>query len=400
MSSFVAPCLWWSIAALIFATASSPIILIIILSDGTLTSSTGAATLAALLLASIFTIILITSYIPRARFTVSRDQLVVISGCDSGLGAATALKLARDEGFTVFAGCLTAAGVKSYTNIDGVTAFLLDVTDDNAGEALVQRVSTWLSSASTRSLHALVNNAGIATSGVIDWASIDTYRDTMDVNFFGHVTITKALLPLLYSSAVAARLDATPPPRVINITSVAGLIGVPGLSAYCASKFALEAFSDALRRESASFGLAVAIIEPSFLRTPILLDIEGRARATFAALPLTTRERWGNEYAESVAKRSAEIERASEPLALGVFAIMQAVTHYSPIARYRAGTQGIFLLPYIAALPAFLSDAILKRAGGNAKPAGANITTLKKIRDLSGSSSSTGRSKRRGSMSK
>ena len=86
-------------------------------------------------------------------------------------------------------------------------------------------------------------------------------RKVMDVNFFGHVAMTKKFLPLL-----VAKRDS----RVVNICSVAGYLTKPGMSSYSASKYALESFSDCLRREMAVWGLRVSIIEPGFMRTAIV----------------------------------------------------------------------------------------------------------------------------------
>ena len=362
--------LFYSTQAALVAIAVSPLLLLVKLSS----PATPLAPLA-LGAAALYVAAALLACAPRARVAVPKAAAgalgVVVTGCDSGLGASTAARLAA-EGYSVCAACLTDEGVRALSAVEGVTALRADVTSAASVEALRGAVEAWLSGGS-RVLHALVNNAGVGASGPVDWTSMDTYRRTMDVNFFGHVAVTKALLPLLYARGVAARRAGSAPPRVVNITSIAGVLAAPGLSAYCASKFALEAFSDALRRESAPFGLRVAIIEPSFLRTPILLDIEGRARAAFAALPAPTRARWGAAYAESAARHSAAIEAAAEPLALGVDAIVAAVTHVVPRARYTAGTQGRFLLPFVAALPAWVADPLLARAGGRAVPAGAEL---------------------------
>jgi NAD(P)-dependent dehydrogenase (short-subunit alcohol dehydrogenase family) len=194
----------------------------------------------------------------------------------------------------------------------------------------------------------------------------------MDINFLGHVAVTKALLPaLLEDAGTAVAAGDRPAPRVVNIASSAGLIAAPALSAYCASKYALEAFSDSLRRESAQWGLRVAIVEPSFLRTAILDDMEGKARKTWAALPEGTRNRWGAAYADAAAAQSVRIARSAQPAQLGVDAVLSAVLEEIPAARYRAGTPGTYLLPYLAALPAWVADPILARANTMPLPAGA-----------------------------
>ena len=354
--------LWWTAAAVVYATVTSPFIL-----AATYVSPAHVSTVVVAIAAS-FAALLLSSFVPRRRVASSRSKCVVVSGCDSGFGADVSAKLAA-EGFTVFAGCLTKEGIARCSATAGIVAIELDVTNEQAVNALVRRVSEWLDADTSRALHAVVNNAGIGLSSVVDWMPLESYKKTMDVNFFGHVCVTKAFLPRLYSAGVTARRSGTAPPRVVNITSIAGILGAPGLSAYCASKYALEAFSDALRRESSVFGLSVAIIEPSFLKTPILDDAEKRVRETFDALPADTRARWGEPYAASSAKYAARIKAKAESSSLGTAAIFAAVADFSPRARYRAGTEGVYLLPYIAALPAFVADAILAAAGPRQVPA-------------------------------
>ena len=84
-------------------------------------------------------------------------------------------------------------------------------------------------------LFCLVNNAGIGTGGNVDWTPLDVYRRVLDVNFLGLVAVTKALLGALQDDAAAAMAARAPPPRVVNIASIAGLIAAPGMSAYAAS---------------------------------------------------------------------------------------------------------------------------------------------------------------------
>lgn len=354
--------LWWTAAACLFFSLSSPLLL------AALYISPAHAPAVAAAIAAFFLLLAAFSCAPRRRVAAARTRCVVISGCDSGFGAELSAKLAAD-GYTVFAGCLTKDGVARYAATPGVEAVSLDVTKEESVSALVRRVTAWLDADASRTLHAVVNNAGIGLSSVVDWMPLESYKKTMDVNFFGHVSVTKSFLPRLYEAGVAARRSGAAPPRVVNITSIAGILGAPGLSAYCASKFALEAFSDALRRESAVFGLRVAIIEPSFLKTPILDDAETRVRATFDALPTETRARWGDTYAASSAKYAARIKIRAESASLGTAAIHAAVVDFSPRARYRAGTAGVYLLPYIAALPAWLADALITAAGPKQVPA-------------------------------
>lgn len=343
-----------------------------------------AARAAAAGCAAAFVLFAAWSYLPRRRMAVpdQRAAMVVVSGCDSGFGEHVARACAA-AGFTVLAGCLTAEGARALGGVAGLEALQLDVTRASDVAALAARVRAWRAAAPGRAVHALVNNAGIGAAGPVDWCEVGVYERVMAVNFLGHVAMTKALLPLLYDEGLAAAVAGGVAPRVVNVTSVAGLIAAPSLSAYAASKFALEAFSDSLRRESAAWGLRVALIEPSFLRTPMVEGAQGSAQTAFAALPPATQARWGAAWAEAGRRAMLGIVRSAEPAALGAEAILAAVLDAHPRARYRAGTPGVYLLPYIAALPAPAADAImaLSTRSTNARATPAAILAARKAAD-------------------
>lgn len=110
-------------------------------------------------------------------------------------------------------------------------------------------------------LYALVNNAGIQILDPIENTSIEAMREVFDVNVFGLHCLTKAFIPLLRKNSGS---------RIINIGSVSGLISSPYMGAYCASKHAVEAYSDSLRVELRPFGVYVTCIEPGGFKTPLL----------------------------------------------------------------------------------------------------------------------------------
>ena len=184
-------------------------------------------------------------------------KYVLISGCDSGFGHGLAIELDQ-QGFNVLAGIFVPDNITILKNTlsSKATVFHLDITKQEDIDAAFDLVKD-----KTRVLHGLVNNAGISTSGYIDWMTMESMRKIMDVNFFGHVAMTKKFLPLLI---------AKPNSRVVNICSVAGFFTAPMKSAYSASKYALESFSDCLRREMAPWGLYVSVIESGPMRTPII----------------------------------------------------------------------------------------------------------------------------------
>jgi NAD(P)-dependent dehydrogenase (short-subunit alcohol dehydrogenase family) len=135
------------------------------------------------------------------------------------------------------------------------------------------------------------------------------------------------------------------------------------MSAYAASKFAVEAFSDSLRREGAPWGLRVTLVEPSFFMTAILA---GGSSPPFATLDAAVQARWGPAWAEANGRGSDTVMANAEPSALCAAVIEAAACDERPLARVRAGTAGTFILPYVAALPAWLSDWLISVAAPSA----------------------------------
>ena len=138
----------------------------------------------------------------------------------------------------------------------GIEPVLMDVTDSGSISRAAGEVERLLTGTSLR---ALVNNAGVPAAGPIELADLDEARALFEVNFFGALAVTQAFLPLLRSSRG----------RVINLSSVSGRFTFPFAGIYAASKYALEAASDALRRELATAGVDVILIEPGSIQTPI-----------------------------------------------------------------------------------------------------------------------------------
>lgn len=145
---------------------------------------------------------------------------------------------------------------------DNFHPIIMDVTDHDAVQQSVKEVSAVVGD---EGLACLINNAGIAVGGPVMHLDMKAYRKQLDVNFFGVIDVTKAYLPML--GAVSGYDKA--PGKILNISSVSGQLAFPFLSAYCASKFALEAFGDSLRREMILYGIDVISIEPGPIKTPI-----------------------------------------------------------------------------------------------------------------------------------
>ena len=289
-----------------------------------------------------------------------KDKYVLISGCDTGFGRNLAIKL-DSIGFNVFATVYDETNRTALASqlSSRATVFCLDITQPAQIEAAYKTVTE-----KTRTLHALVNNAGIDQDGMIDWISLDFMRKMMEVNFFGHVSMTKTFLPLLI-----AKRDS----RVVNLCSVAGYFVAPSMSSYCASKYAFESFSDCLRREMAPWGLRVSIIEPSYMRTPIIEGHVQTMQKMWDGLSSDVRNRWGENYLKNLMNKRLNnlfIHFAENPIKV-VHALQHAVVNTAPRIRYRPGWQSsLFFFP-LSMGPAWIADLLMDKArGANVTPAG------------------------------
>jgi NAD(P)-dependent dehydrogenase (short-subunit alcohol dehydrogenase family) len=209
---------------------------------------------------------------------------ILISGCDSGIGQAAALELAR-RGATVFAGCLTAEGCEQLAHDFAATAassnsisnpsvpspppgilhpFCLDVTSDVSVAAAAELVR----SVGDGTLDVLLNNAGImAPASLVSLTPLSSYARNFDVNTLGALRMIQACLPLLRRSATRGRDRVGA--RIVNVTSFLGHVAPFSLSAYSASKFALEALTQSLRAELRSQSIQVVVLQPGTTRTKL-----------------------------------------------------------------------------------------------------------------------------------
>ncbi|MBN1440240.1 MAG: SDR family NAD(P)-dependent oxidoreductase [Anaerolineales bacterium] len=180
-------------------------------------------------------------------------KIVAVSGASSGLGGRIAERLGRD-GNTVFAGARKESDIGRLSSLENVTGVRLDVTDGNDIVNLARRVES-----GPGRLDALINNAGVIGWGALMDRDVAYFQQVIDVNVYGAVRMVQALYPLLRKSASS--------PVIINMSSVAGTFAFPYWAPYHMAKWALEAFSDSLRRELNPLGIRVAVIRPGAVRS-------------------------------------------------------------------------------------------------------------------------------------
>ena len=181
------------------------------------------------------------------------SKTVIVTGCSSGIGRATAKRLAQ-AGWTVYATARRTASIEDL-EADGCKTLALDVTDEASMEAAVGAVEK-----AEGGVDALVNNAGIQEIGAIETVPMDRVRALFETNVFGAARLTQLVLPGMRSRGHG---------RIVTIGSMNGRFTWPGTGYYCATKHALEAISDALRHEVRPFGIDAVLIEPGFVKTPL-----------------------------------------------------------------------------------------------------------------------------------
>jgi len=181
-----------------------------------------------------------------------------ITGAGRGLGVDIARAALAAGHKVVAAGRDPAAVLEAVGARDGLLTVALDITDADAAIAAVQTAV-----ARFGRIDVLVNNAGNFYAGYFEDLSPDAFRAQMETNFFGPLNVTRAVLPVMRKQGAG---------QVITVSSLAGLIGQEFVSAYAASKFALEGWMESLRFEVAPFGVQTMVVEPGFFRTELLVE--------------------------------------------------------------------------------------------------------------------------------
>ena len=199
----------------------------------------------------------------------NKSRTVLVTGTSSGIGRGLCQALIK-RGYKVFG---TVRNRKDATELkkefgENLDALLVDVTDEKQVIKAKERVQNYLSG---KPLKALINNAGIATLGPVEFLPTSDFKKQIDTKILGTFLCTKIFLPLLGTDN---NLIGNPG-RIVNISSIlGGKIGSPFMSGYCASKHAVEAFSESLRRELKPYGIKVIIVAPGSVSTPIWKEVK------------------------------------------------------------------------------------------------------------------------------
>jgi NAD(P)-dependent dehydrogenase (short-subunit alcohol dehydrogenase family) len=270
---------------------------------------------------------------------------VLVTGASTGIGEATVLHL-RELGFDPVAGVRKDEDAERLAR-SGIRSVKLDVTDPD-------QIASARAEIGDGGLAGLVNNAGIALPGPIEFLPTDQLRRQLEVNLIGQVAVTQAFLPALRRARG----------RVVNISSIGGRVALPLLGAYAMSKFGLEAFSDSLRRELRPQGVDVIAIEPGGIKTPIWKKGNELAEDLVKQMPPEGERLYGGMIA-AVRSETGKIEQVRGLPARDVAEVIgTALTAQRPRARYIVGRDAKQRAAVARVLPDRVMDRLIGRALG------------------------------------
>ncbi|HRK26657.1 MAG TPA: SDR family oxidoreductase [Chitinophagales bacterium] len=283
-----------------------------------------------------------------------KQKTVLITGAATGIGMVTA-QLLDQQGWYVFAGVLPNQSTAELTKgtSEKLTIVTLDLTDD---KTILEAVILIEQLTGSDGLGALINNAGVANigTGVIEGVNMEEVRRLFDINVFGTMRVTQCFLPLLHRYGNA---------RIVNMSSGAVRVPVPGAGAYMMTKAAIEAFTKTLRMELAPFGMYATAIEPGAVRTPMTDNAAENLQKGWEKQSPAIRRRY--EAALKPADKSLveQIKDANSPQTIAAV-IIYALTTPNPSPRYVAGKE-VKLLPLIQRLlpESTFENILLKQFG-------------------------------------
>jgi NAD(P)-dependent dehydrogenase (short-subunit alcohol dehydrogenase family) len=286
--------------------------------------------------------------------------VILVTGASGSIGRATALRLARG-GHRVYAGARRQEPLQALASQNpGIQAVPLDVTDADSIAAAAGRINA---DTAGRGPDVIINAAGIAVLGPAEAIPAEQVRRQFEVNLVGALAVAGTFLPAMRSRGSG---------RIVNVSSILGRFALPGTGVYSASKFALEALSDAMRAELAPFGVSVVLVEPGVTDTPLYSDAVTRAEdfaAGFAAYRATVPA--GAALPDRLMRGAASPDDVAAVIAV-------AATAPRPRARYLPGTRNRLNTGLLTTLPARLGDRIKTRitSGQNATdPAASRVVT-------------------------
>jgi NAD(P)-dependent dehydrogenase (short-subunit alcohol dehydrogenase family) len=271
---------------------------------------------------------LITTHKHSIQNRTNYSEIVaVVTGSSSGIGLETALLLAR-SGFQTYATMRDLKKSKDITEIANaenlpLTVIQLDVDDDRSVKDAISQILT-----ENNRIDVLVNNAGYGLFSPIEDVTLGQVKEQFETNFFGVVRITREVLPIMRKQRKGT---------IVNVSSGAGRVGIPVLSAYAATKFALEGLSESMRYELKEWGINIVIIEPGAIKTKVFENVKtGDVRSSSESPYADLIERASKGFGKMM-------DNSSSPK-LVAEAILNAITSKEPEIRYVVGDDAEYIM--------------------------------------------------------
>ena len=259
------------------------------------------------------------------------QSVALITGSSSGIGFETALHLARN-GYKTYASMRNLEKSKNITELANreklpVEVIQLDVDEDSSVKQAVDKIVA----KEDQKIDVLVNNAGYGLFGALEDLSMVEIKAQFETNFFGVIRVTQQVIPVMRKQKSGT---------IVNISSVGGRIGIPGLSAYHSTKFALEGLSESISYELEPFGIKVVLIEPGFIRTNIMNSSIIAKKAQDSKSPYFSL----TQQLEKSFKAAMENTSASSTPEEVAKVVLQAITSESPKLRYAVGNDAASII--------------------------------------------------------
>jgi NAD(P)-dependent dehydrogenase (short-subunit alcohol dehydrogenase family) len=250
----------------------------------------------------------------------SDQRVAVVTGSSSGIGLQTSLMLARD-GFITYATMRTPEKdivIKTTVEKENlpIKVVQLDVTDDDSVKGAIRTVES-----ETGRIDLLVNNAGYALGGALEDLSMEEIKDQYETNLLGLIRVTQSVLPIMRRQKSGI---------IVNLSSAAGIFGIPGASAYTSTKFAVEGLSESIGYELEPFGIKVVLIEPGFIQTNFANAMMIAKKAQDPTSPYS-------QILQRVTANSTEATKSGSSPDLVARVILDAVKNPNPNHRYLVG---------------------------------------------------------------
>src|SRR5215212_5488879 len=262
---------------------------------------------------------------------MEKQSIAVVTGTSTGIGFETSLLLARN-GFYTYAtmrDTLKSDKIEKIANKENLPLEVLsmDVDNDDSVRNAIEKIID-----EKKRIDVLVNNAGYGLFGSLEDISIEEIKAQFETNFFGVIRVTQQVLPVMRNQSIGG--------TIANVSSVGGRIGVPVLSAYQSTKFALEGLSESMSYELEPFGIRVVIIEPGFIRTNIINS------STSAKKDLDSKSSYFSltQKVKNHFKSMIENASSSSPPEEVAKVILQAITSENPQLRYTVGNDAATII--------------------------------------------------------